>query len=280
MSIKTVLVIILSALYLFSCNEEGNNEYLDQLRNEKREKTNPETNQKKSSKEEEINMEFDVYNSSNIEEKLKKYGEENPETEVEIKTSYGDIRIRLYKNTPLHRANFIRLAKMDFYDSTIFYRVDKDFMIQGGVKEADGEEDLETLKKKVEVGSYRVPEEILEENFHKTGALAMANKSSFEVDPEKKDFSSDPYNFYIVSGSTHSDYQLRKTEEEYGIQIPESHEKVYKTTGGTPHLDGSYTVFGEVISGLSVVKRINRVQVDEYEWPLEDVHIISVEVIK
>lgn len=276
---KTVAFVFILSLLTFGCAEEGKNEYLEKMRAQQNQ-PQKDTASKEKNKSKETDLKASHFNSQNIEEKLLAYGKEHPETKVNISTNYGDIKIRLFENTPLHRANFIRLSKLNFYDSTIFYRISKDFMIQGGVNDADGSEDIETLKKKIEVGTYRVPAEINDENFHQSGALAMANRSSFESDPEKKDFSSSPYNFYIVSGSRHSDYQLKKTEEEYAIKIPQSHKKVYQSKGGTPHLDGSYTVFGQVISGMSVVKKINSVKVDKYEWPEEEVVIESIEVIE
>jgi len=199
---------------------------------------------------------------------LEKYGEEKPETFVLIKTTFGDIKLKLYKDTPLHRANFIMLIKKGIYENTQFSRVVKDFVIQGGSSN-------ETLaaNKKFYLGDYMIPSEMSLKHIHKRGALAMSRP--YNGNPDKK---SDAFDFYIVLGSKQNDPTLYKIQEEKKIKYSANQLKIYKTKGGTPHLDLEHTVFGEVISGMKVVERINHLPVDASDWPEDDV-VINLEVI-
>ena len=131
--------------------------------------------------------------NQNVKQKLTDFGIKNKEEKVLIRTEFGDIKIRLYKNTPLHRANFLLLAKRSFFDSTIFYRVIRNFMIQGGNSDKNN-----MLQKMAKIGLYRVPSEINSKNIHKRGALAMAVQEQYYKDPSKINLSSSPYNFYII----------------------------------------------------------------------------------
>lgn len=192
-----------------------------------------------------------------------KYGNENPETKVRLKTRLGDIVIELFEDTPLHRANFIHHIKRGLYDKTIFYRVVPNFMIQGGNSDDD-----RTKERRKGVESYYIPNEVKSHHIHKRGALAMA--MNYHNNPENK---SSQYDFYIVIGKTFNDLGLDATTAEYGYEFPESSRKTYQTIGGTPHLDGKHTVFGRVIEGMDVVEAIAGVKRDSGDWPNTDVYI-------
>lgn len=188
-------------------------------------------------------------------------------TFVKIETDFGTMVAKLYNQTPLHRDNFIKLVKEHFYDSLLFHRVIKDFMIQGG------DPDSKRAKPGALLGqgglSYTIPAELDTSLFHKKGALAMARESD-EQNPKKASSSTQ---FYIVEGKPFSDEQMDMMEERFKINIPENHRKIYRTLGGTPFLDMNYTVFGEVISGLEVIDKIANAAKDENDRPLKDVRM-------
>lgn len=238
---------------------------------------------------------------------------------VVMTTNMGDIKLRLYDDTPRHRDNFLRLVENGSYEGVLFHRVINDFMIQGGdlttrPQGAEGVLDSDTL----------MPEFMYPKYFHKRGALAAA-RTGDEVNPEKKSSNSQ---FYIVTGRKFAPEQLKQTvarmtdgnrsayfrnlcrlhsteieamsnaKDEAGLErlqkelvaetmaavpdmeLPENVMKTYEEIGGTPHLDGSYTVFGEVLEGMDVVDKIQKVETDSMDKPLQDVKIISVRVEK
>ncbi len=202
-------------------------------------------------------------------------------TKVRICTTAGDIDILLYDDTPLHRDNFKTLVKEQVYDSLLFHRVIRDFMVQGGDPLSKGARPG-VLLGEGDLG-YSVAAEIMPEvHFHKRGALAAAREGD-DVNPTKASSASQ---FYIVWGTVFTPEQLQKFKEQYKrrygveLQFTPEQEKAYTTLGGTPHLDGGYTVFGEVIGGLEVVDSIQNVRCDRNDRPLEDVMIINVEFIK
>jgi len=205
----------------------------------------------------------------NLVTELTKYGTENRETMVMMKTPKGTIKIKLYENTPLHRANFIRLIKNDFYKGTMFYRVINHFMIQGG--DSDDWE-RQTIKQKM--GSYTLPAEINKENIHKKGALSMARE--YENNPEKRSVS---FEFFIVQGTKYTDGELLGAQQQYKLNISPENKTIYKTLGGTPHLDGQHTVFGQVIEGFEVIDTIAATKVDEGNWPIENI-TLDFEILK
>lgn len=183
---------------------------------------------------------------------------------VRIKTSYGACIIRLYNETPKHRDNFIKLAKKGFYNGTLFHRVIQNFMIQGG------DPDSKHAKPGVELGNgdvgYTIPAEISDTLFHKRGVLAAARDDN----PAK---ASSGCQFYIVEGKRYTDDDLNKLEEGRlkGHKVPEWQREWYRSVGGTAQLDHSYTVYGEVVSGLDMVDRIAAVKKDAKDRPLEDI---------
>ena len=182
---------------------------------------------------------------------------------VQISTSKGTCYIRLYNETPLHRDNFIKLAKSGFYNGTLFHRVIKEFMIQGGDPESKNAQPNSSLGEG-DVG-YTIPAEFRDSLFHKKGVLAAARDNN----PEK---ASSGCQFYIVQGKTWTDSLLNVTEtRRLKHKIPEWQREIYKTIGGTPHLDQNYTVFGEVVKGLDMVDNIAGVPTGKNDRPKEDV---------
>jgi peptidyl-prolyl cis-trans isomerase B (cyclophilin B) len=191
----------------------------------------------------------------------------------------GDIVIRLSDSTPLHRDNFLKLVKKRYYDSVLFHRVIKDFMIQSG------DPNSKSAKAGQPLGNggpgYTVPAEFRTTLFHKKGAIAAARMGD-EANPQKASSGSQ---FYIVQGKPFTDAGLDSTEKYRlkGRKIPPEQRAVYKTIGGTPHLDQGYTVFGEVVKGMDVVDKIAVVQTSkaqDRDRPLEDVRIINAKLIK
>lgn len=251
-----------------------------------------------------------------------KKGEDmDKETLVKIETTAGDIKVKLYNETPKHRDNFIKLVKDGMYEGTLFHRVIKDFMIQAG------DPDSKNAPKGKMLGAgdvgYTIPAEfVYPKFFHKKGALSAARQGD-NVNPKKE---SSGCQFYIVTGKVYNDstllsmesqmnenkinvifntlaqkhmkeiYKMRKANDEDGLydlqeklfaeaqemaaKQPEFHftpEQIeaYTTVGGTPHLDGEYTVFGEVVEGMDVVDKIQQVKTDRSDRPEEDVKIIK-----
>lgn len=178
------------------------------------------------------------------------------ETLVLIKTSKGDITVKLYNDTPLHRDNFIKLVKEGWYENSPFHRVIKDFMIQGGQNQ-DGTLDP----------GYKVPAEILPNHIHKKGALAAARQADY-VNPEKASSGSQ---FYIVQGQVLSDAHVQMYQQRMGKTFTQEQIEAYTTVGGTPHLDGEYTVFGEVVEGMDVIDKIASVKTGYQDVPVEPV---------
>ncbi len=249
--------------------------------------------------------------------------EEETFQKIEITTNLGTMEIQLYNKTPLHRDNFINLAKHHAYDSILFHRVINNFMIQSGDPDSKNATSTDTLGEGD--APYMVKAEFNEALFHKKGVLAAARDGN----PAR---SSSSMQFYIVQGKVFNDSTLNAAEKrihktfavdyfkELGTQkalidsidsamnqgnferynvlrdsvyamasneksfkpynIPEEHREVYKTLGGTPHLDQTYTVFGEVTKGLEVVDSIANVMTNPMDRPLEDVRILSVKVIE
>lgn len=186
-----------------------------------------------------IEKPWDSLNKQNVNAFFTEYGKQNKETKVVIKTDYGNIKLRLFNNTPIHRANFIFLTKIGYFDKTVFYRVAKNFVIQGG----DSEE-YTTSKIRYKYKNYLLQPEFRKNRKHKYGALASARE--WENNPNKL---STPFEFYIV--------QSKK---------------------GAHHLNNEHTVFGEVISGFSTINKIANVEVGEGEWPVKDIRM-KVEIL-
>ncbi|HDO27018.1 MAG TPA: peptidylprolyl isomerase [Bacteroidetes bacterium] len=187
-----------------------------------------------------------------------------PETLIVIHTKFGDITAKLYNDTPVHRDNFIKLVKEGWYDGSPFHRVINGFMIQGGSNK-DGRTDP----------GYTLPAEILPNHFHKKGALAAARMGD-KVNPEKRSSGSQ---FYIVQGQRVTDQYLNAVSAKTGHIFTKEQRQVYKTIGGTPHLDGAYTVFGEVLDGFDVIDKIAAVKTNAGDKPLEEIDM-NIEILE
>jgi cyclophilin family peptidyl-prolyl cis-trans isomerase len=177
-------------------------------------------------------------------------------TKVLIHTDLGDIKVALYNDTPKHRDNFIKLAKQGFYSGSVFHRVIKGFMIQGGGPPAG-----------VPEMSDRVPAEFVPAHIHKKGALCAARQGD-QVNPKKESSGSQ---FYIVQGSPVTAQQLDQYDRKRTVKYTPEQRTTYTTIGGTPFLDGEYTVFGEVIEGLDVVDKIAAVQTAPGDRPVKEI---------
>lgn len=170
---------------------------------------------------------------------LTKYGINNPENKVVIYTSFGNIYVTLFNDTPLHRANFVRLAKTGYFGTTFFHRVLDNFVIQGG-----NSDNVSTQKVRAAIGDYLIPSEFSPKHQHNRGAFSAAKYSEQNISK-----ASSPFEFFIVQGER-----------------------------GAHHLDNDHTVFGIVTQGMSVVDKIAKIKTDESEWPLKNVIIDSVTV--
>lgn len=182
-----------------------------------------------------------VVTDKNVMEFLVDYGKKNTENTLRIITDYGSIDILLFKNTKFHRANFVYLAKKKYFNNTQFYRVISNFVIQGG-----NSDDRITLKKRQAIGKYLLPNDYDKGYKHDRGMLSMPSKNI--ENPYKK---ASPFEFFIV-----------------------------QQKGGAHHLDGDYTVFGKVIKGMEIVDRIAAVPTDASGWPLQNVFIKDISIIK
>jgi peptidyl-prolyl cis-trans isomerase B (cyclophilin B) len=202
-------------------------------------------------------------NSSNAVEFFLDYGAAHSESTVLVSTDFGDIKIQLFDDTPMHRSNFIFLAKRGYFNTTWFHRVSEGHVIQAGNSDSET-----TAKKRKEIGSYSLPSEMTDHNYHEYGAVAAAR--SYKRNPNKR---SNPFEFYISLGQKFSVGQLKAMEDKYELEFTNEQMKLYSTKGGSPHLDHEHTVFGRVIEGMDVVERISRVEVDSGEWPLSNVPI-------
>ncbi|WP_108803656.1 peptidylprolyl isomerase [Aquimarina sp. Aq107] len=178
--------------------------------------------------------------NANMKEFLLQYGKENPETLVRISTKFGDIDIKLYKESPIHRANFIYLVKQKYFDETFFYRVAKGFVIQGGNSDR-----TQMAQKRHDIGDYTLPQEPIKGLKHNRGSVALSKQ--WVNNPSNR---STPYEFFIVIAKE-----------------------------GAPHLNGEHTIFGKVVKGMSVADKISNVPVDGSEWPKENI-FIKAEVIQ
>lgn len=184
-------------------------------------------------KKQEKELDTITINNSNVVSFLTAYGKQNPETVVLFETVFGNIKIRLYRDTPLHRANFIFLTKTGYFSTTCFHRVVPNFIIQGGNSD-------HPLTRKMRIKyNYVIPPEMKSHRKHKYGAIAAAR--DWDDNPKKL---STPYEFYMI-----------------------------KDKRGSYHLDGEHTVFGEIIEGFGTMEKISKLKTDKKEWPIEDVYI-------
>ena len=249
--------------------------------------------------------------------------ENEKRTLVKLETTMGNITVALYNETPKHRDNFIKLVKEGVYDSTLFHRVIKQFMIQAGDPDSKNASDTAMLGSG-DVG-YTIPAEFNPKFFHKKGVLAAARQGD-DVNPEK---ASSGCQFYIVTGRKFTEpqllgmentineqreealfdslarqhmkeiYKMRKAGDNAGLlelqdtleaqarELADKEEKfrftpeqikAYSTIGGAPHLDGSYTVFGEVTEGMEVVDNIEIAKTNRADRPIENIRILKASI--
>jgi peptidyl-prolyl cis-trans isomerase B (cyclophilin B) len=215
-----------------------------------------------------------LYSTPILAQKNQNKKNNNSEIMVKIETTKGIITVKLYNETPLHRDNFVKLVEEKYYDGLLFHRVINSFMIQGG------DPDSRNAKQGQMLGNggpdYTIPAEFNSQLIHKKGALAAA-RTADQVNPEKRSSGSQ---FYIVQGNVYNDNQLQYFSSQTKRQYTDAQKEIYKTLGGTPHLDGAYTVFGEVVTGLDIIDAIAAVKTDGANRPVEDVKIISMSIIK
>jgi cyclophilin family peptidyl-prolyl cis-trans isomerase len=189
---------------------------------------------------------------------------------IKIETEYGDIVLMLYDNTPLNTNNMVKMATEHFYDSTLFHRCIPQFMIQGG------DPDSKQAKPGQALGNgglgTTIPAEINDVAYHKRGAVGVARDQT----PDK---SGSSCQFYLVSGKPFTDAELDVMSKRTGRNYTLEQREVYKTQGGTPHLDGNYTVFGEVVEGMEIVDKIAAEPRDANDRPNKDIRMIKVTVI-
>jgi cyclophilin family peptidyl-prolyl cis-trans isomerase len=191
-----------------------------------------------------------------------------------IETDMGNIKIRLYNETPEYRDNFIALVKENYYDSLLIHRVIKGFCIQSGAADTRyaGKNDVVGWKGP----GYTLPAHIVPGLFHKRGVIGSPRKPDRGNSKRRSDGSQ----FYIVTGRTYSDSELDDITRETGHQFTPEQRRVYKTIGGAPHIDGTYTIFGEVTAGMDIADKINAVPVDSEYRPLQDIRIRRITIIK
>lgn len=190
---------------------------------------------------------------------------------IRITTDSGVMLIKLSDSTPLHRNNFVKLVKEGFYDSLLFHRVIPQFMIQGG----DPTSKYATTGVRLGNGGdtmARIPAEFYPSLYHKKGVLAAARDGN----PEK---ASSACQFYLVEGKIFTDEQLNNLEQQKGFKYTLEQREMYKTVGGTAHLDGAYTVFGEVETGVEVISKIAAAPRDAANRPLGDIRM-KMEIIE
>ncbi len=186
---------------------------------------------------------------------------------VLLETPYGNMKIVLYNDTPLHKENFLKLVKDGFYQDLLFHRIIKNFMIQGGDPESRNAKPGQMLGNGGP--GYTVPAEFVATHFHKKGALAAARQGDM-VNPKKASSGSQ---FYIVQGQKWTEQQLMMMAQQRGVKWSPEQIQIYTTIGGTPHLDNEYTVFGEVIEGLDVIDKIAALPCGPADRPLADINM-------
>lgn len=186
-------------------------------------------------------------------------------TMVIISTDLGEMKAVLYNETPLHKENFIKLAKEGYFDGCLFHRVIDGFMIQGG------DPDSKTAKPGQMLGQggpgYTIPAEFKQELIHKKGALAAARMAD-QVNPQKASSGSQ---FYIAQGKSYTENELNMLSSRMGKVFNKQQMEAYTTVGGVPFLDYEYTVFGEVVEGLEVIDKIAAVEKDRRDRPVQDI---------
>jgi len=191
-----------------------------------------------------------------------------------IETDQGNIQIRLFDETSQYRDNFIRLVRENYYDSLLIHRVIKGFGIQSGAADTRyaGPNDVVGWKGP----GYTLPAHVVPKFFHKRGMIGSPRKPDRENSKRRSDGSQ----FYIVTGRVYSDRELDEIEQETGHQFTAEQRREYKIRGGAPHIDGTYTIFGEVVSGMDVADRLVQVETDSDFRPLNDIRVKKITILE
>jgi len=193
---------------------------------------------------------------------------------VVLDTDLGEIEIVLYEKTKEHKENFVKLVKEGFYDGLLFHRIIENFMIQGGDPQS------KDAPKEKNLGSggpgYTIPAEIIPEYYHKKGAISAA-RTGDNMNPMRR---SSGCQFFIVTGKVYSADELSMYEKRLNTKFSEEQKQVYTTIGGTPFLDAQYSVFGEVVRGMDIVEKLEKVKTGAGDRPVEDVKIKSAKIVE
>ncbi len=213
---------------------------------------------------------FEKITNDNVVKRLTTYGKNNPENLVDVYTTKGKIRIKLFKDTPLHRANFILLIKAGYFNHALFSRVAKKFMAQCGGSYDDLQRNIQDT-----LGTYTIPSEMSHHHFHKKGAVASAR--DYKKNPNKRSACDE---FYFVEGQKFSDLSLDHYEYQNKYKFTPQQRKYYKKNPGAAHIDGEHTVFGQIIEGYNVIPKLTHVDTDSQDWPITDIYVDSVIIIK
>lgn len=231
------ICLIIIIIVLSQCNNTKNN---TKDKNITIQKNSTQTNLKQQKKNvKKVKKRWDSLNKNNVEAFFTEFGKQNKENKVIIKTRFGNIKLRLYDDVPIHRANFIFLTKIKYFNTTEIYRVAKNFVIQGG-----NSDETYTIKQRRLYGNYLIKPEFKSHRKHKYGALAAARE--WDDNPNKL---SNPFEFYIVHNRN-----------------------------GAHHLNNEHTVFGEIISGFDTMDKISKVKVGVDEWPEQDIRM-TIEIL-
>lgn len=264
MRLINLIFLVFTLLIAFNCNNNPKSSGTVEPEKTVNKKNTPQKKKKPKKKK------FPRITNKNVESVLMEYKKNHDADYALIETDKGDIKVRLFDATPLHKANFLMLARRNFYDNTVWYRVEENFIIQGGDSDAY---ERKSIKRKI--GHYDLPPEMFPNTlYHKVGALCMARE--YKNNPDKK---SDSFDFYIVVGSKYNDLDLDDAEKNNGFKFTEEQRDYYKTIGGAAHLDNQHTVFGQVVSGMEVVREISKVETDGQGWPKKEIYL-NVKVIE
>lgn len=225
-------------LLLTGCEDKKKHSEIETETEIEIEAKNPENPETEVQAERKDTTDYPRITNENVVSFLTEYGKKNTETKVVINTRFGDIEIELYKDTPLHRANFIYLVKQKYFDDTFFHRVVPDFIIQAGTSDLTS-----TPKKRAKLGNeYLLPAEMIPGRTHEYGTVSGAKE--YRENPDNR---TAPFEFFIFLGPKSS----------------------------TNHLNGKYTIFGKVTKGMDVVEEISKVKADDGEWPLQNIYITA-----
>lgn len=257
---------LLFSLLFFSCQNPSNSVQGDDTHlapGQKKEPSNPKTSPDPQSIEEDAAATQLPLKTAQADSFFRDFAAKHDQSVAIIQTDFGDIKVKLYEDTPIHRGNFLFLAQRGYFDGTWFYRVREGHVIQAG-----NNDEMKLQQERHDLGAYTLAAENIQKHHHLRGRLAMAR--SYENNSAKR---SDPFEFYIVVGESYTPDQLEAMQEQQDLSLSPKQQKIYARKPGSPHLQGEHTVFGEVLSGMDAVLKINQVPTDNREWPKQDIPI-------